>query len=864
MRTLGRIVGTAALLLALPVRGDDWTSLGRDDGRTRAATEVLVSPAPLGLPVPTGSPSAASPVAADGFLVTAGLDGMVRAFREDDRSLVWSVPLSGSILATPVIDKGRVYVSSSGGAMSVLRLADGASLGSASYGSADQSSPVISGTTLYQGRGFPLASVSALDVGSTAVVWNTPVEQVTNSSPALGGGLVIVGCNSGRYYALDAATGAVSWSFLTPNPASLCSALIDGNSVYLPSGPSLERVDMDPLQWGSSNWSVTCVDPSPPAGALGVTLTASSPAKAGTMIVFLVRFVYALDVNADGIADQRILREFACGVDPAGKAIVWQNLLGDVTVPDANGVPPYDLCPTPAVSGQAVVCVSSVDPTLHLFDAASGSESASFALDAPCLASPIVANARITALTRSGTLFVFEGTTPQPGAATGLAPDGIKFASTPATLSWDSAGPGATYRVRIASDGEILMTWDYEFITTSTSISCPPLPTQHIYTWGVRVQNSALACAPWSIASFTQNVPPAPPGSLTATPKHGRVDLSWTPSPSPTAVGYRVAYGPTGGVLGFPFDVGNVLSTTVSGLTNGTSYTFEVMALDALPDESAPVSAVATPVSAIHIGLVPFDSLAGALAAALPGEIVLLGADTFPVDHPLSLPQGVGLRGVSALDTRLVASGTFVMFDAAAGTSIQLVSLSGGSVGVQVSGSGATIQNCVIRDMTQDGVETLAPADVVNNTIVNNANAGLNASALTQARNNIVQQNGVGFSGLVASRYNDVSDAYSGCAPGPGDLQSPVSFLDAPTGDYREQAQQPSLDTGDPSDDFSQEPALNGGRINMGAFGNTPLAATSLTAGLPSAPPSSGTSGGSCGLLGVEAVLILALARRRR
>jgi hypothetical protein len=316
--------------------------------------------------------------------------------------------------------------------------------------------------------------------------------------------------------------------------------------------------------------------------------------------------------------------------------------------------------------------------------------------------------------------------------------------------------------------------------------------------------------------------------------------------------------------MGFPFDVGNVTAATVSGLTNGTSYTFELRAVDALPDESAPVTASATPVSAIHIGLVPFDSLAAALAAASPGQIVLLGADSFPVGGTLTLPQGVGLRGVSALDTRLVASGTFVMFDAAAGSSIQLVSLSGGSVGVQVNGPGTTIQNCVIRDMTQDGVQTQASADVVNNTIVNNAGAGLDASAPTQAWNNIVQQNGVGLSGLVVSRYNDVSDGYSGCVPGPGDLQSPVSFLDAPNGDFREQAQQPSLDSGDPSDDFSQEPALNGGRINMGAFGNTPLAATSLTAGPPPGTASSGTSGGSCGLLGLEVLLILALSRRRR
>src|SRR5947208_12761622 len=46
-----RIVGWAAVLLSLPLWGDDWTGLGRDDARTRAASEILTSPAPLGSPV---------------------------------------------------------------------------------------------------------------------------------------------------------------------------------------------------------------------------------------------------------------------------------------------------------------------------------------------------------------------------------------------------------------------------------------------------------------------------------------------------------------------------------------------------------------------------------------------------------------------------------------------------------------------------------------------------------------------------------------------------------------------------------------------------------------------------------------------
>jgi len=95
-----------------------------------------------------------------------------------------------------------------------------------------------------------------------------------------------------------------------------------------------------------------------------------------------------------------------------------------------------------------------------------------------------------------------------------------------------------------------------------------------------------------------------------------------------------------------------------------------------------------------------------------------------------------------------------------------------------------------------------------------------------------------------------------------------VAFLDAAGGDYREAPSQPSLDSGDPRDGFSQEPAPNGARINMGAFGNTPLAATS-PAGGAAASSSRGRCSASAGAgppltAPIAACLALLPAFRRR
>src|ERR1043166_6338726 len=249
-----RSLGVLAIL-AMPAMGDDWTHLGRDDARTRLPAEVIVSPAPLDAGVSTGSPTVASPVAADGFIVVAGLDGAVRAYRESDRAPLWTRNLGMALISTPVVDRGRIYAPSTSGTLSILRLSDGVVLGSITTGGADQSSPVLSGGRLFLASGFPNMSAKAIYVATRNEAWSAPMEQVSTSSPALASGLVVVGCDSGRYYALDAATGGAQWAFPTDGVVGQSSPLIDGTTAYLISGAGFYSVDLEHSNW-SANWSL--------------------------------------------------------------------------------------------------------------------------------------------------------------------------------------------------------------------------------------------------------------------------------------------------------------------------------------------------------------------------------------------------------------------------------------------------------------------------------------------------------------------------------------------------------------------------------------------------------------------------------
>jgi hypothetical protein len=61
---------------------------------------------------------------------------------------------------------------------------------------------------------------------------------------------------------------------------------------------------------------------------------------------------------------------------------------------------------------------------------------------------------------------------------------------------------------------------------------------------------------------------------------------------------------------------------------------------------------------------------------------------------------------------------------------------------------------------------------------------------------------------------------------GVGNISTSPHFVDARAGNYRLRSWSPCIDAGDPALDFSNEPEPNGGRINMGAYGNTPEAAS--------------------------------------
>ena len=177
-----------------------------------------------------------------------------------------------------------------------------------------------------------------------------------------------------------------------------------------------------------------------------------------------------------------------------------------------------------------------------------------------------------------------------------------------ATLSWvapSSVGDSAIsgYRIEYSTNGGgSWLTLNSNTWSTSTSQSVTGLTNGTSYSFRVAaINSSATGSYSASATAVPVAVPPGQPTSLVATSGNGQVSLSWV---APSSVGdsaisgYRIEYSSNGGGSWSTYD-SNTWSTsrtrTVAWLTNGTSYSFRVAAINSSATGSYSASATAVP-----------------------------------------------------------------------------------------------------------------------------------------------------------------------------------------------------------------------------------------------------------------------------
>jgi hypothetical protein len=768
-------VTAVSLTAAEPAWALDWGTPGLDAAHARLTSEqsgALFADGRWSMPAHEGVKALASPVVADGFVVAVDLDGVVRAVHADTGALAWQVILKMAVQGTPAVLQGRVYIPTLDSQLVALRLVDGTQLWTHQLDGMVMSSPVPIDDDIVLAAGFPQQHVERLSRATGEQIWRSlPVmDQFSNTSPAVGGGLVVVGSNGGRYYALSAVTGLLRWEYVGDGLVNLAAPLIVGSRVYMAGGDQSSMVHAVDLATGTPvpGWPVSL--PAPDPDIAGISLSRrraiSSFASAGGVLALQTRIDDAIDTDANGVADRFLSRETVVGLDPSTGVLTWQNPVARAVLTDGNYVPSFLVCPTPAAflsdSGAPLLAVaSSLDASVTVLDAAAGGQLARNTVSGPALASPVVANGMLIATALNGTTEGLVSSLNHAPAAP-IATDSARplDAAEPTVLRWlpatDADAEQASYEIRIDTDGEVLETWQQQILlgsgVTSTTLTSG-LTTGVTYTYALRARDRRGALSPWSsLAHFTRVTNPA---------------------------------------------------VTVNGS--------------------------------------PATSLASALAGAQPGDVIGLGAGIYTLGQTLTVGGGVSIQGAGAGRTTLDATGlaagiSFTGKDATHGTGLDGVTISGADTCISVT-DGATdvrVTHTIVRDCRTNGVMVSAGggAELVNTTIVSNP-LGVVANGTTRIKNSLLTKNGVALSsattGALSSSYDNLvanETDYAGLSAGTGDISHPIAFVDFTAHNLLLGSAQESTDRGDPADPVGAEPAPNGARINLGAFGGTAEAET--------------------------------------
>ncbi|MCE9584680.1 MAG: hypothetical protein K8T20_19485 [Planctomycetes bacterium] len=439
-------------------------------------------------------------------------------------------------------------------------------------------------------------------------------------------------------------------------------------------------------------------------------------------------------------------------------------------------------------------------------------------------------------------------------APTGLSPaDGEDVRTPRPVLSWQPV-PGADggYRVAWAVNGGVEAETPVAPGSTAFSIVEALGADAHV-VWRVRAVDAQSQPGPWSAPadfwSGRDNVAPDPASDLVALPEGAAVRLRWTASASPDLAGYQLYVRPEGGNYANPTVLGKATTWLVTGLDPALACDFMLTATDAAGNESVGVVATWRPGARVMLRGQPFTTIQAAIDAAQAGDVIELAAGTF-LDG-VALRPGVSLRGagpgLTVIDaTGFAAAVTLEASDASEGarSTLSNLMLKSGTAGVWGGVANVRLENVVICRVNGAGIRTDGGVlELARVTIAHCLRDGVDTGASgTIVDSMIFSNSGIGVSlrgdGSLTVRFTDLYDnllgGVVGAEAGEGILNVASHFVSDATDDYRVLAGDPTVDAGDPASPFAAEPSPNGGRVNLGAFGNTAWATSTL-------PPAAGT-----------------------
>jgi outer membrane protein assembly factor BamB len=199
-----------------------------------------------------------SPLVVGTVVYVGSTDGALYAINRADGSLKWKLLTKGAISSSPAFHNGLVYISSLDGLVYAVDAATGESKWTFAtkgerrftapgiHGAVPRtermpdpfdvftSSPAVANNTVYIGSGDQ--HVYALDAATGALKWSFATGDVVHASPAVVDGTVYVGSWDRNVYAIDAANGKERWRYTTGNDTVIYNQIGIASSAAVANG----------------------------------------------------------------------------------------------------------------------------------------------------------------------------------------------------------------------------------------------------------------------------------------------------------------------------------------------------------------------------------------------------------------------------------------------------------------------------------------------------------------------------------------------------------------------------------------------------------------------------------------------------
>ncbi|MFN7181756.1 MAG: fibronectin type III domain-containing protein [Planctomycetota bacterium] len=512
----------------------------------------------------------------------------------------------------------------------------------------------------------------------------------------------------------------------------------------------------------------------------------------------------------------------------------------------------------------------------------------SYDLNGEVYASIVAANAKLFVATNKGAIYAFE-TSANHAPYKPVITSPVNFSNITTddvTVSWIGGDPdndSVSYSLRLTGGGRVEV---FENIT-ETSFTLRNLGLNTQYTVEVRAYetNEKKAYSVWSdkitfVYKKFQGIKPLPPDNLNITVERAGDGYNfvavWEPSRSEGVRGYKITYRKSNGNFVPPQEITTtsyILTTQCNDplqfgcLEKDENYEFEVKAINIELLESEAVRKTFYAGAPFKINDVPQPTvnLQDVINSANINDTITISATTLWFTHPIVINKPIKIEGQSALSSALIFDGfekgiiienilSKISFKPDVVVEISNIAIIGATVGIEINAP-TKVTHCIVAK-GGTGIIANASSEIINNTIALNSGNGISVNGGTHIiKNNIIVENGGKGITLTAGTINLLKyNLFYGNLMGTSSdnividnsnlIGFRVPFVNIENNDFRETEGSPSVDAGDPADDFSYEPVPNGQRINAGAFGNTPFATKTIIFG--SQTSSAGTPGGGC------------------